>query len=253
MTRISLSTIALGFGLLSACDGGNPDCADCTSSGSDLDSGSGDCTADCPDDDTGDPDATATFVGPSVSFTDADGLVTEESCTTNLQLGQLGAVQYQVITDEEKKVEPRTYTATFGDTALVSEASGYLPVHTLASGWQAVAPFIDVPVQDGQTVELPAPALALYVQGTWTCEFDNGFSDHGEVAYQQIGDDVQVCLNGIGCWNITGMLVEYPENEENIVGEGEFLTNTWLEISSIGGLDDYDADCWKGLEADKPF
>lgn len=253
MTRTRISIFALGFGLnfLAACNGGE-ECADCSgSTGNDLDGG-GDCTADCPEPDdtgdTGDPDATATFVGPAVSFTGPDDVVSEESCTTNLARTMGGTLVYQVVTAEQKKVEPDSYVATFGDPALASSATANLPVHTLAGGWEAIAPATEVPVADGETVAPAAPALALLVRGTWTCEDDIGFSDNGEVAYEQVDDEIWLTIPTIGDAVVSGMNLDYVYGDCEL--HGAFIDNAWLyvEANAECGGRAFTADCWTGTD-----
>lgn len=257
MSRFILSS--LGFGLVSlivACNG-SEECADCPTNeavGHDNDTAddTDDPCADCPDDsgdtdDTGNPDATATFIGPAVSFTDGDGVITTESCTTHLEAS--GAPSYVVATDEEKLVEPATYTAKFGDLSMASDASDDLPLHTLANGWLAISPAVEVPVVEGDPVKPAAPTVNVFIEGDWTCEDDSGFVEDGQVTYEQgyllylpsVGQNIEV----------NGMNLFYDDGD--VSKEGAFITNTWLYIESTGGMaGDYTADCWLGDESDDP-
>lgn len=257
MSRFILSS--LGFGLVSlivACNG-SEECADCPTNeavGHDNDTAddTDDPCADCPDDsgdtdDTGNPDATATFIGPAVSFTDGDGVITTESCTTHLEAS--GAPSYVVATDEEKLVEPATYTARFGDMSMASDASDGLPLHTLANGWLAISPAVEVPVTEGDPVKPTAPTVNVFIQDTWTCETNTGYVDDGVVEYKQgyllsipLGSNIEV----------SGMNLDYVYGDCEV--NGAFIDNTWLYIEANAACGNaFTADCWLGDESNKPF
>ncbi len=232
MTR-SHFAFFLGFGLLSACTG-EGDCPDADCS---AENPTGpDCEADCVDD-TGEPaDESATFVGPPVLF---DGV--QESCQTNLAAGD--GTSYTVLTDEEIAVKPESYTLTFGDPALASSATDNLPLHVSGNGWLAISPPVALSVSDEETKRPSAPPMNLFIEGTWTCEHDDGFVENGTVTYTQgyllylpgVGDDIEV----------SGMSLDVIGG--NYEQHGAFISDTWLYIESTGGMaGDFTADCWLG-------
>jgi hypothetical protein len=189
---------------------------------------------------------TASVIGPPVFFTEADGTVLEESCSTNLKdFHDEHGPAYSVGTNEEKSVEPGDYTISYGDMSLASDASSGLPLHTLSNGWLAIGPTTEAfPVNDGEEVELEAPYVNMYAGETWTCAFDNGFEpEQGTAKYEE--DGVMLSLPGLGYVEVSGMRLS--ADADGILKEGDFISDIYLEISSEGGMaGNYNAACWAG-------
>lgn len=224
---------------LAACENGGEDCDNCTGT---VDTAS--CEG-CGDDTESDPEATATFTGPQVDF-----LGTIESSTSNLA-GKNGA-NYTVTSGMEVTVKIDTYSVTFGDVSLATEASDWLPIHTATDGSKAIAPASVVTVIEGDELTLEAPIMNLYVEGTWTCNLagstNSSTAQSSSVSYIN-GSEIALPNGNLV---VDGNTVHSPASD-CLELYGAFINSTQLAFH-VGCLEGDDANyqCWHGQPSDRP-
>jgi len=135
---------------------------------------------------------------------------------------------------------PETYTVKAGSPADGTTSDG-LPIIVGSDGWRWVSPSWNAPLKDGDKLEDPIDSNA-FADGSWTCEFNNGFPDTpGEVTYD---DGEYLYLPGVGMDIVVSGMTLHREGDD-FTQEGEFTSPTEIVVNSYGGMaGDYTANCY---------